>query len=189
MKIVVSAFALLFSFSAFSDTGCGKRGSIDERIADCARPVEQGGLGEAATRVYSTSIGEVFVWRLVTAASSGHQVWRDETPFLDKGRLIWSDASDATMNHWLASEYCENHDRGANAKGSMRAKYRLPDADEFRLSESHGLRQILPNVAEHSFWAGDFISEAEALAFESKDGSLVKTNRGSGLVSVRCVFL
>lgn len=194
MSRVLAIFgAFIASFNAYASfsvaSSCGTSGNIDERIASCARPVEQGGQGEAAIRTYQNEHGETFRWRLVTQTREGRQVWRDETPVRDNEYAVWSDVADSNMHHWAATEYCDVPNRGEESKGHLKAKFKLPTGEEYRAAELHGIRQVLPNISERMFWAGDFISEAEALAFDSKDGSLTKMNRGSGLVSVRCTFL
>lgn len=123
MKLFWTFLCFIFVTPLFS-APCGLKGSIDERINECAKTKDN------------------FV--LVTSTEEGREVYKDT-----KSGLIWSSRINYEMNHFGSQKICPNE--LPEAKILSEVKWRLPTLREFEQSAIHGMKTALPNM-NHWFW-------------------------------------
>lgn len=161
---------------------CGLSGTVSERIRHCARPVEQGGFEELATRLHPVATSndpidqfdqpQFHTWRLVSRNAERATVWRDEA-----SGLMWADivpTGEATLSD--AYVYCSK----PNAETiGINQRFRIPLRSDFIIAISHGLAAVLPKFTEQALWAatlGDdrYFSDTLALTVTKEGGYSVK---------------
>lgn len=141
---------------------CGDVGSIESRIADC-----------------SFSEGN---FALVTRTEKGYVVYKD----LQSG-LIWSDRLPSTMNHYEALKACKTD--LPETGGISGVTWRLPSIEDYKESDTNGMRWVLPNMHNHSWWSLSVngILNGDAWRFNGNNGDVYYYVGSSVNVSVRCV--
>ena len=109
-----------------------------------------------------------FKFKLVSR-KKGKESWKDLT-----SKLTWHDAEDEKYRHYQAQEKFGNG---------------FPTKEEFEVAESHGFREVVPNMANKWFWSSsvDPYSTYYAFGFGGDDGDIYYDFRFFNY-SVRCVL-
>ena len=134
---------------------------IDLRVSDL-RKVELG-------TIVITSKG--FEFTLVSRDVDWKETWRDET-----SKLLWLPLEKERLNWSQAMEKFNSPEK------------RLPTKEEFEEAETHGFREVLPNMSAW-FWSASLCPIYAGLAY-GFDGDVGGTDfgyRDFDYVSVRCV--
>lgn len=124
---------------------CGLEGTIQERITDCAKPIEDGGFGHHATRTFDLRDHlddpidgyddyEINTWRLVARTEDKLQFWKRA-----KTEPIWSDVSQYNMKYDKAQSFCDKMTKVFDGSET----FRLPILSEFSSAHWEGLFSIL----------------------------------------------
>jgi len=124
---------------------CGLDGTIQERITDCAKPIDDGGFGHHATRTFDLRNQmddpidryddyEIISWRLVARTEDKLQFWMNA-----KTELIWSDVSQYKMMYDKAQSFCDKMTKVFDGSET----FRLPILSEFSSAHWEGLFSIL----------------------------------------------
>jgi hypothetical protein len=174
---------------------CGLKGTIEERIADCAKETSYKNNGAVWDLVSSVTVdGKIPI---------NYQVWQD---FFTG--LIWSDLLDTKFSYDQAIQVDENYctqgadnftknckvirqiacvsEEGKRAEdGITDHQFELPTLEQFTLAESDGIREVLPNT-NYTFLSSSLNSTASADARGYENGALVNINRTEAK-SVLCV--
>lgn len=123
---------------------CGLHGSVDERIAACAKDVIEGGFGPLATKVITISrddslghgdVPEVQKWLLVSRTPQKFQVWYDEA-----NQLIWTELTGGSQPYNEANDLCRSSD--SQLKASIPLNFRIPTRPDYERSSYSGLFSV-----------------------------------------------
>jgi hypothetical protein len=143
-RVLLGAVLLLAAAGARAANPCGQSGKVKERIADCAKPSDKGGVGPAARRALvhvtqaelDSPLGEKGdldtherIWLLVSQTAKGRQIWLDEAT-----GLLWS-AGDVPRG---TDKPCTDE----HLQGNMN-KFHVPSSGEFVSAWDDGLKSIL----------------------------------------------
>ena len=143
-NLLVLAAAAVLAVPAAAGSGCGLRGSLDSRLADCAKPSSNGGLGTSAKRELivldandtNNPLGGLDkpsqIWRVAAKTSSGAMVWLDVTT-----GLLWCDGQDG-------KNPCPDTRQAKSDCGEMPVSFRRPTADELKTAKQHKVDTLLP---------------------------------------------
>ena len=145
---------------------CGTEGNLYNRLIDCAKPTEQGGFEELATRMVlvpesddplgSFDLPQFFQWRLVTRTADRQQIWLDVG-----GNIIWTDTDDsgqpyghpgnpqASVLPYGASNECVNE--AVHLKANIVGSFELPTPQQWSDSAKRGLLSVVPNLKGRTF--------------------------------------
>lgn len=108
---------------------CGKMGTVEDRIRDCAHQD-------------SSTVGN-FV--LVARTIDAYEIWKDM-----KSGFLWSDVLSGKIPMPRALSSCHNQlDEVAKISG---VNWKLPSIEQFNSAEEHGFRSVLPNM-DNWFWS------------------------------------
>ena len=175
---------------------CGTDGAtLDERIAHCARPIEEGGFGEKATRKYEAPVDDagdpidegdtptVYEWKLVTRNSARAQVWLDVAT-----GLVWSDRSVDFMVQPFAYEFCVEPKLSGMVTGDLPLEFMLPEARDYDVANEHGLFSVLPHLNDLRYWSASLLNVDFAWVYDSYFRAMDTQTRWTYL-PVRCVAL
>ncbi len=175
---------------------CGTDGAtLDERIAHCARPVEEGGFGEKATRKFEVPPAEgedpidegdtptTYEWKLVTRNSARAQVWLDVTT-----GLVWSDRSVDFMVQPFAYDYCVEPKLSGTVTGDLPLEFRLPEASDYELASAHGLFAVLPHMDDLRYWSASLLNVDLAWVYDSYFKTMDTQTRWT-YFPVRCIAI
>jgi hypothetical protein len=122
MRIFYLLSSLLLATQVWSKA-CGLKGSVEERIVECA-----------------TSKGN---FALVYSDEKGREVYKDL-----KSGLIWSDRISNDFNQYGSQKACSE---GFELTDLSDFKWRLPTLNEFEEASKNGIKLSLPNM-NHAFW-------------------------------------
>jgi len=119
----------------------------------------------AAIDLRNASVGqscltqEGFEFKLVVR-ENGLETWRDVTT-----QTLWSDRSEEFMTHAEALDWCSSPASLAHRGGLADREWRIPSREEFQLAESHGFRQVLPNMRLRMVWTSTVYSKDPRFAY------------------------
>jgi hypothetical protein len=165
---LIYLFSFLVVTSAFAKP-CGLKGTIDERIKECAQ-------------VKGT-------FALVAVSEKGTAIYEDT-----KSKLIWGDRIAMDFNQYGSQKACSGEATEYQMLDTL--KWRLPTIRELEEAAAHGIKAALPNM-EHSYWSSTPVltkktrrRRARAVGVYLWDGFEERTGTGDNLkdaASVRCV--
>jgi hypothetical protein len=154
---------ILFALLSFAGTGalagteCGLKGSVTARIASCALPVENGGMGVDATRHYiyipddelNDPLGGLdvpeLIWRLV-AQNDEHQIWRN-----DYTTQLWINVG-YSLDDQRMTEESQNAACVAAAKRlNLKRPFRVPTKAELELAFKQQAASVLRDYSKGFF--------------------------------------
>jgi hypothetical protein len=101
---------------------------------------------------FTTSKGVSFT--LLFRSESGREAWRDE-----KSGVIWGDRLSRRVPRKEAAALCASSIANENVVNGKHLDA-LPTLDDFALAESHGFREVLPNMKDDYFWAASSVPGA-----------------------------
>lgn len=160
-------YNILKQFNPNEKFPCGLKGSVDERMKDCAYQL--------------TSSREGFV--LVTRSKDFKEVYKEVST-----GLLWSDRLPSTMSGYNAEKACKAGPK--DVVGLSDVSWRLPSIDEYKEAEKSGIKNVLPNM-NYWFWSSTALDyyPVGAWMYRGNDGYTALFSRSSGDddVSVRCV--
>ena len=132
MKILLLAIFLLTSAMPASALENPRRMAVGERFV--------------------TSKGFAFV--LLFRSETGKEMWFDEA-----AKVTWGDRLSERIRRQAAAGLCATKIPGENTAAGRNLK-ELPTLADFATAESHGFREVLPNMTDSYYWVNSKIKGA-----------------------------
>ena len=129
-----------------------------------------------------TSTGHFFT--LVSRSDKGAEAWKDEA-----SGVTWSDKLSKRIRRKDAASLCSKSFPGENVFDGKHLS-ELPALDDFRTAETHGFREVLPNMKDGYFWIRSTVPNAPNIGhvFSGNLGrEILIVYRSINFEHVRCI--
>jgi hypothetical protein len=125
-----------------------------------------------------------FSFTLVYRSEKGKEAWRD-----DQTKIVWGDKLSQRTRRKAAADLCASRIPEENFFGENHLN-ELPTREDFALAESHGFREVLPNMTNEAYWVKSVVPGAANIGhvFNGNSGqSRIIVYRAINYEHIRCI--